>query len=72
MKQTIAQVLSKAPLNAILSDGTRTWKVTDLDFDGAVVASPFKWKKTWGSSFELWSLGIESVAYIPNLKVIKK
>lgn len=69
--KTIAQVLKKAKLGSVLTDGTRYWKVVDLNFDGNIVASPVT-KKGLPSKkgFELWSSGIEQVAIIPGLRVL--
>ena len=67
-EKTIAEVLKTCKLNDVVSDKVRQWKIVDMDFDGAIIAQPIKWKKAkMGSPFELWSLGIESVAIIPGL-----
>lgn len=73
MKQkTIAQILKKCKKGDILSAGRLYWKVVDTDFDGCVVASPCtKRGLSSKSGFEIWSSGIEKVAIIPGLKVIK-
>ena len=68
--KTVAEVLNSATLGDVLSDGKRSWKVTDLDFDGCIIAMPTKFPKK-ESKFELWSHGVESVAIIPNLKIVK-
>jgi hypothetical protein len=62
--KTIAQILKNAKLGQLFSDGKRVWKVTDENFDGAVVASPVKGKP----SVELWSKGIEQITYMPELR----
>lgn len=70
--KTIAQVLKKAKLGSILTDNKRYWKVIDLNFDGNVVASPItKAGEKSKRGFELWSSGIEQVAVIPNLRIVK-
>ena len=66
--KTIAQILKKTKVGDVLVAGRRKWMVVDTDYDGAVVACPAN--KITG--FELWSVGIESVAIIPKLKVLKK
>ena len=68
--KTISEVLKSAKLGDKLSDGKRQWTVTTLDFDGCIVAQPTKFPKK-ESGFELWSHGVESVAVIPNLKILK-
>ncbi len=68
--KTIREVLLKANLNQKLTDGKRTWQVVSMDFDGAIVAKPIKFPKK-ESSFELWSVGVESLACIPSLKLVK-
>jgi len=65
--KTVAQILKKSKVGDILVAKRLKWKVIDLNFDGAVVASPAN-KIT---NFELWSTGVESVAVIPGLKVKK-
>ena len=65
--KTISELLNECKVGDIISDGVRSWKVVDDDFDGAIVARPYRWKKKDGASFELWSVGIESIAYIPGL-----
>jgi len=62
--KTVAETLKGAKLNQLFSDGERVWKITDVDFDGAIVASPIKGKPR----VELWSKGIEQIVYIPGLR----
>jgi hypothetical protein len=71
--KTIAQVLKKAKLNDILTNGKQYWKVIDTNYDSyIVIASPVtKTGKRSKSGFELWSSGIENVAVIPNLRILK-
>lgn len=70
--KTIKQVLSKTKTGDTLTNGKLYWKVVDLNFDGNIVASPVtKTGKPSLNGFELWSNGIESVAVIPGLKVVK-
>lgn len=70
--KTIKQVLSKTKVGDILTNGKLYWKVIDLNFDGNIVASPVtKTGKSARNGFELWSSGIESVAVIPGLRVLK-
>ena len=68
--KTIKDVLVQAKLGDVVTDGKRSWKVVDVDFDGAVVARPVNFPKK-ESPFELWSLGVESIAKIPGLKIKK-
>lgn len=65
--KTVAQILKKAKVGDILVAGICKWEVVDKNFDGATIAIP-KNKRT---SFELWSVGVESMAIIPGLKVKK-
>lgn len=66
--KTISQVLKEGNVGDVLSDGKRKWRIVTMDFDdGCVVARPIK-----NCDFELWSYGVESVAVIPNLKIIRK
>ncbi len=69
--KTIREILLKAKLNQKITDGKRVWQVISLDFDGVIVAKPLKFPKK-ESSFELWSQGVESLACIPNLKLVKE
>jgi len=71
--RTIAQILKKAKTGDVLTDGRLYWRVVDTTFDNyIVVASPItKSGKPSKSGFELWSSGIEKVAIIPNLKIVK-
>jgi hypothetical protein len=70
--KTIKQVLSKAKIGDIFTNGKLYWKVIDTNFDGAVVACPItKTGKPSKSGFELWSTGIEEVAIIPGLRKVK-
>ena len=71
--KTISQVLKKAKLNDILTDGKRYWKVIDTNYDYHItVATPVtKTGKPSKNGFELWSSGIEKVAVIPGLRVVK-
>ena len=65
--KTVANILKEGSVGDVLSDGKRKWKIVTLDFDdGCVVAIPIK-----NCDFELWSYGVESVAIIPDLKIIK-
>jgi hypothetical protein len=64
---TIAQKLKTTKLGDTLTAGRLKWKVVDLDYDGAIVATPAN-KLT---KFELWSVGLEGVAVIPGLKVVR-
>ena len=66
--QTIKQILEQAKLGDKITDGTLCWQVNDLDYDGAVVAIPIGTE----TGFELWSCGVESVAVIPGLRIIKE
>jgi hypothetical protein len=63
--KTVAQILKKTKLGDVLVSGVYKWVIVDKDFDGATIAKPAN-KRT---SFELWSVGVESVAVIPGLKV---
>ncbi len=66
--KTVAKILKMAKVGDTLVAGRLKWRVVDLDFDGAVVASPAN--KITG--FELWSTGVESVAVIPKLKLVPR
>lgn len=71
--KTIKQVLSKAKLGDVLTNGKLYWKITDDNFDYYIkIASPItKAGKPSKSGFELWSSGIENVAIIPGLRIVK-
>lgn len=70
--KTISKILKNTKKGDILTDGKRYWKVVDTNFDGCVVASPAKKNgEPSNKGFELWSSGIENVAIIPGLKVVK-
>lgn len=70
--KTIAQILKKTKKGDILNAGKRYWRVVETDFDGIIVASPITKKgKPYRNGFEIWSSGIESIAIIPGLKVVK-
>ena len=67
--KTIKQVLSKAKLGDVLTNGKLYWKMNDY-YDK--IASPItKAGKPLKNGFELWSSGIESVAVIPGLRIVK-
>lgn len=66
--KTIAEVLKQAELGDLLVSGKYEWKVVDLDFDGSIVATG----NNEDTDFEIWSNGIEEVAVIPGLKIVKK
>jgi hypothetical protein len=66
--KTISKILKTAKLGDTLKAGRRRWVVVDMDFDGCIVARP----ANVATKFELWSVGIESVAVIPGLEVVKK
>lgn len=69
---TVAQILKKTKPGDILTNGKLYWKVNSTKFDGCVVASPVtKTGKPSGRGFEIWSSGIENVAVIPGLRVLK-
>lgn len=71
--KTIAQILKKTKPGDMLTNGKLYWKVNSTKFDGCVVASPVTKKgESSGRGFEIWSSGIESVAVIPGLKILKK
>lgn len=70
--KTIAQILKKCSVGDKLSDGKNFWVVTELNFDGAIVASPINSDGSKCSGgFELWSEGVESISIIPNLHKIR-
>lgn len=69
--KTIAQILKPCKKGDILVAGRRRWKVIEGlsdNRDRVVIALPVNKATT----FELWSCGVESVAVIPGLKVVKK
>ena len=66
--KTISKVLKTCKLGDTLRAGRLKWTVTDMNFDRCIVASP----ANKATKFELWSVGIESVAVIPGLKVVRK
>lgn len=66
-KTTVADILNSCSLGDCLTDGTRTWKVSEIS--EVIVASPLNFPEG-ESSFELWNCGVESVAIIPGLKKI--
>jgi hypothetical protein len=65
--KTISKILKTAKLGDVLRAGKLKWVVVDMNFDGCAVAKP----GNVATKFELWSVGIESVAMIPNLKVVR-
>jgi hypothetical protein len=65
-KKTVAQILNTCNLGDVLVAGQRSWKVSSLDFDGAIVAKPLTSPKGF-DVFELWSIGPESIAVITGL-----
>lgn len=70
--KTISQVLSKAKLGDVFTNGKLYWKVVDTNWDGCVIAFPVtKTGKQYKKGFELWSKGVERVAVIPGLRKIK-
>jgi hypothetical protein len=66
VQKTVAQVLQSCVVGDIISDTKRTWIIHESS-DELIVAYPYKWKKSWGSSFELWNCGVETLAIIPGL-----
>ena len=67
--KTIKQVLSKAKFGDVLTNGKLYWKI-DYHYDR--IASPItKAGKPSRSGFELWTSGIEAVAVIPGLRIMK-
>jgi hypothetical protein len=71
--KTIHQTIKNCQVGDMISDGVRTWKVSESKKDGhdCVVASPHNWdKKKMGSPFELWDDAVSRISVIPNLKVI--
>lgn len=71
--KTIAQILKKCKEGDTLKAGKRYWKVIYSEMDECTIAYPVDKNGTYKTgSFELWSEGIESVAIIPGLQVIKK
>lgn len=70
--RTIAQVLKTANLGDVLTNGKLYWKVNSKRMDECLVASPItKAGLPKMGGFEIWSSGIEDVAVIPGLKVVK-
>lgn len=70
--KTIHEILKKAKLGDILSDGSRTWKVveTKKNGDDCTVAVPHRWnKKTMGPKFELWDDAQARVTILPELQI---
>jgi hypothetical protein len=67
--KTIAEILKTANPGDTLIAGKRKWKVKVNIFTGPkdVYASPANKLTT----FELWTCGVESVAVMPGLKVVK-
>lgn len=73
MKKNISvyEVLNQCQLGDILGDGTRTWKVVEIEKECAdcIIAVPYRWnKKKMGEKFELWSDAQSMISFIPNLK----
>jgi hypothetical protein len=68
--KTVAKILKKAKPGDILVAGRLRWEVRPNVFTDPkdVYARPANRSTT----FELWTCGVESVAVIPGLKVIKK
>ena len=70
--RAIREILRKAKLGDILTNGKLYWEVVDTNFGGAVIASPItKTGKRYRKGFELWSTGVETVAVIPGLRKVK-
>ena len=71
--ETISEVLKQCGLGDFVTDGAHWWKIVDLNYDGdIIVARPYKWKKAFGMPFEIWDIGVESLAVIPGLRRIPK
>ena len=65
--KTINEIMRKATVGDILTDGKREWKV--VEFEG-LVGVPTRYTK---NSFEIWAdCALEKVAIIPNLRIKKK
>lgn len=70
--KTISAILKSCKVDDILTAKKgQMWQVVDLDYDGCVIAKPYKWKCKKVKSFELWSQGVESIAVIKGLRVKK-
>lgn len=70
--KTIKEILEKAKKDQILKANNYYWKVTQKDED-LTIAQPYDNKTKVlkkGDGFELWSSGVESIAIIPDLKIL--
>lgn len=72
--KTIYSVLENLKKGDIVTDGVRSWKVSDSALDGAdcTIATPYKWTKKCGSKFELWADAQSKISSIKNLKKVRK
>lgn len=73
--KTVKQILEEAKLGDVLKAKRLYWKVVQYD-EKAIVACPFnirtkKIMKNNSNYFELWNCGTESIAVIPELKILK-
>jgi hypothetical protein len=70
--KTISEILQECKVGDKLSNNFFEWIVTQRYQENneiIVIATP---EKNNQDSFELWSSGVESYSFMPNLKKIKK
>lgn len=70
---SIHEIIKDCVVGDLLTDGKRTWKVTESHKEGGdcVIAQPHNWSKKNGSPFEIWDDAQARVSVIPGLTVQK-